>query len=130
MVVWASLDPRRPQIVFYPKTQASLLEAAYLTRTPGTDAEVYLGVEFHTATVHLPDGTQPYQTTPGSFYLCQHKAPGYRSVRRWPDDVNAAQVKRVWGEWRFCEDDDKDVEMSLRVAPPQEYVLPAEMCAT
>jgi hypothetical protein len=103
-----------------------MLESAYTTRSPGVDAEVYLGFDFYAATVPLPDGVQPFQTTPGSYQIGQHKPPGYRTVRRWSDHVNAAKAKRVCGEWRFCDDDYDNAEVVLPVRVPQDCVLSAD----
>jgi hypothetical protein len=114
--MWLSLDPRTMAVVPYPDTQAEMLEAAFLTRRHGIDAEVYLGLDFFCATVHFPadEPTAFYQTTPGNQHdLGRFRMPGYRSVRRCERFPAVFGARRICGEWRFCET--RDAEELLTV---------------
>ena len=90
-VVWASLDPVRNNIDFYPKTIAARIEKEYrnyiLSARRGNNFCI-LGSDFFNATVYFPPAARwPYQkfyqTTPGmSLGRAGFKQPGYRSVIR------------------------------------------------
>ena len=86
-VAWASLDPVRNKIDFYPKTIAARIEKAYkdyiLSSRRGNNFCI-LGSDFFNATVYFPkcfNSQKFYQTTPGmSLGRAGFKQPGYRSV--------------------------------------------------
>jgi len=117
-VLWASLDPVRRCIDFYPRAIAQRLEAALGS---GEDRCV-LGADFFNATVHLPPDGGFCQTTPGQHMgRSGYKAPGFRSACRIVHPRSARTVtlhgRRVQGEWRLAESGD-DAEYSfVEVAP-------------
>ena len=120
--VWASLCPRTKRVCFYPKKEAQMIESAY----SASKEDVYLGLDFYVATVHLPCDEKPFQTTPTNHHLGQYKQPGYRSVRRWEGTSTAAFARRVHGEWRFCDDEEKS-ECALDVQFPPDVMIDALM---
>ena len=88
-VVWASLDPVRNKIDFYPKSIAERIEHAYknyIMSSRRSNNFCKLGSDFFNATVYFPKSNnfeKFYQTTPGiMFGRVGFKQPGYRSVIR------------------------------------------------
>ena len=88
-VAWASLDPVRKKIDFYPKMIAKRIEKAYkdyINSSRRTNHFCMLGSDFFNATIYFPQSFNSqtfYQTTPGmSLGRAGFKQPGYRSVIR------------------------------------------------
>ena len=94
-----------------------MLETAFAGRPADADydSEVYLGLDFHAATVRLPQNADPFQTTPGDYTGLSFKVPGFRCVRRWDTSVRFAFVRRVSGEWRICEQHESEATIPVNV---------------
>ena len=106
-ICWASVDPVRCKVDFYPGFIAEKIETAYKNK----EEKCILGADFFNATIHLNNdySTNFYQTTTplgsGRFGI---KPSGYRTVKRIILDESKRVIihaKKVYSEWRMIDDD-------------------------
>lgn len=106
-VYWISIDPVRRKIDPYSKSNALVIEKAYLERDQLNNSEKCLGQNCFNATIHFHHSGSCYQTTPGfSMGRAGFKQHGHRSVKRIVLEENQQFIevlsKQVHGEWRLA----------------------------
>lgn len=115
-ICWASVDPVRCKVDFYPAFIAEKIETAYKNK----EDKCELGADFFNATVHLNNdySTNFYQTTTqlgsGRFGI---KPSGYRTVKRVILDSSKRVIihaKKVHSEWRMIDDNDLQVISNIK----------------
>jgi hypothetical protein len=128
-VCWASIDPVRKQINFYPKIFGSKIEKSYLN----TDIKCDLGTNFFNATINFHHNGIISQTTPGiNMGRVGYKQPGYRSVMRIivPEN-NECRIyaKYIHNELRHTNFED-DSDRTFNETIPLDTIIDSEVLDT
>lgn len=129
-IVWASIDPVRKQIDFYPKAIATKIEKAYSECDRFMPGSCVLGSDFFNATVHFHHLGSLYQTTPGvSMGRAGFKNPGYRSVKRiqlrddhTPESQYIIYSKYIHGELRLALTEDESAKTFTETIPQDKII--------